>query len=306
MLKIFVLLLLFGACGKKDLTEVNLSYVKTPLNVPAIINVKSDILVDQLAEQNIKVHYHTLFNGAQQVSALASGDLDIVPTMGSTSALIGLANNAPIKIVGMFGRSPKAFVLAVKDPSINSITDLKGKTIAGPKGSVLHQLLLRLLETHNMTTSDIEFISLDVSEALPTMLKGDIDGALLVGAASMVSQQRGAKIIHTGEGLVDGATLIVVREDFVKNHSNIVKQYLQAHQQNIDFMHSHPEETLTLLTEEVELPRPMIQRMLPDYDFSIEITDIDFKNLQDTHDFLHKEGLIPNKVDIKSKIVTNL
>ncbi len=301
-----MLLLLFGACGKKDLTEVNLSYVKTPLNVPAIINVKNDVLVDQLAEQGLSVKYHTLFNGAQQVSALASGDLDIVPTMGSTSALIGLANNAPIKIVGMFGRSPKAFVLAVKDPSINSIADLKGKTIAGPKGSVLHQLLLRLLETHDMTTDDVEFISLDVSEALPTMLKGDIDGALLVGPAAMAAQQRGAKIIHTGEGLVDGATLIVVREDFVKNHPTIVEDYLQAQQQSIDFMHSHPEDTLTLLTEEVELPRPMIQRMLPDYDFSIEITDVDLQNLQDTHDFLYREGLIPNKVDINSEIVSKL
>ncbi len=301
MLKLLLLILLFSSCGQKELSEVNLSYVKTPLNVPAIVNVKNEIFATQLT--NIKVNYHTLFNGAQQVSALASKDLDIVPTMGSTSALIGLANNAPIKIVGMFGRSPKAFTLAVKDPSINSIADLKGKTIAGPKGSVLHQLLIALLKDVNLTIGDIEFISLDVSDALPSMLKGEIDGALLVGPASMMAQQKGAKIIHTGEGFVDGSTLIVAREDFVKNHPDIVKQYLQAQQSSIDFIHSNKEETLDILTEEIDLPRSMIQKMIPDYDFSIEISDEDLKNLQDTRDFLYQEGMIPNKVNISNSII---
>ncbi|MGL5956840.1 MAG: ABC transporter substrate-binding protein, partial [Brevinema sp.] len=180
-MKLLVILLLLGACSSpKDLKEVHVSYVKTPLNVPTIINVTEALFSNQMADQQINVTYHTLYTGSQQVSALASKDLDIVPTMGNTSAIIGLANDAPIKIIGMFGRSPKAFVLATKDPNINSIVDLKGKKIGGPKGTVLHQLLLRILENEQMSINDIEFISLGVQEALPAMLTGDLDAALLV------------------------------------------------------------------------------------------------------------------------------
>ncbi len=229
MLKMLLMLLFLGACGNNPKT-VNLSYVQTPLNVPAIINVKENIFKDMMAEQGIQTEYLALTTGSQQAAALASGSIDIVPTMGDTSVITALANGAPIKIIGMFGRSPKAFVLAVKDPALSNIESLRGKKIGGPRGTVLNQLLVKLLTDAGMSINDVDFISMGVSESLPALLRGDIDGALLVGAASYTAVQNGAEIIATGEGLISGSTLIAARDEFVKNSPQIIKEFLTAQQ----------------------------------------------------------------------------
>ncbi|MGL5956629.1 MAG: ABC transporter substrate-binding protein, partial [Brevinema sp.] len=167
---------------------------------------------------------------------------------------------------------------------------------------VLHQLLLRILENEQMSINDIEFISLGVQEALPAMLTGDLDAALLVGPPSVMAEQRGGRILYTGEGLIDGSTVIVSRDDFIQQYPEIIKTFLQSHQESIEFMNTHPEKSMELIMQEVNLPKELILRMLPDYDFSPQITDIDIQNLNTTQDFLFQEGLIPKKIDLSRAI----
>ena len=302
MKKLLLLLLLTSCAQKNVLKEINLTYVKTPLNVPAMVNVKRGFTTQAFADQKIAVKYLTAFNGSQQIAALASGEVDIVPTMGDTSAIVGLANKADIKIIGIFGRSPKAFMIVSKDPTIKTIADLKGKKIGGPKGSVLHQLLLAALQSQNLKIDDVDFISLGVQEGLTGVLSGDLDAALLVGPATMAAQKQGAQVITTGEGFVDGTTVMVARTEFLSKYPNVVKDFKKAHQQSVDFITSNPEETLQLVSEETSLSIPQIQKMLPNYDFSPMITQTDIDNLNKTQDFLFEQGLIENKIDLKQAI----
>lgn len=302
MKKLLLLLLLTSCVQKNTLKELNLTYVKTPLNVPAMVNVKKGITTQAFADQQITVNYHSAFHGSQQIAALASGEVDIVPTMGDTSAIVGLANKADIKIIGIFGRSPKAFMIVSKDPTIKTIADLKGKKIGGPKGTVLHQLLLSALQSQNLKIDDVDFISVGVQEALTGVLSGDLDVALLVGPATMVAKKQGAQVITTGEGFVDGTTVMVTRTDFLSKYPNIVKYFMKAHQQSVDFITKNPEETLKLVSEETSLSISQIQEMLPIYDFSPKITQTDINNLNKTQDFLFEQGLIESKIDLKQAI----
>ena len=302
MKKLLLLLLLTSCAQKNVLKEINLTYVKTPLNVPAMVNVKKAFTTQVFADQKIAVKYLTAFNGSQQIAALASGEVDIVPTMGDTSAIVGLANKADIKIIGIFGRSPKAFMIVSKDPTIKTIADLKGKKVGGPKGTVLHQLLLAALQSQNLKINDINFISLGVQEALTGVLSDDLDAALLVGPATMAAQKQGARVITTGEGFVDGTTVMVTRSEFLSKYPDIIKDFIKAHQQSVDFITSNPEETLELVSKETSLSIDQIQAMLPTYDFSPKITQTDIDNLNKIQEFLFEQELIENKIDLKQAI----
>lgn len=298
MKKLILPLLFMISCSSNELTELNLTYVKTPLNVPAIISVKKSMVSNAFTEQNIKVSYYPATTGSQQVAALVSGEVDIVPTMGGTSAIIGLANGAPLKIIGIFSRSPKSFMLVSKDPSIQSIIDLKNKKIGGPKGTVLHQLLLASLLSENLSINDVDFISMGVQDALTSLLSGDIDVAMLVGPATTKAQQQGASIVTTGENFVDGTTVIATTSKFIEKYPDIVKEYLSIHKQSVAFMTSNPEETLELVNQEVGLPQEQIKQLIPNYDFSPTITSVDIDNLNKTQDFLFDEKIISNKIDL--------
>ena len=50
--------------------------------------------------------------------------------------------------------------------------DLKGKKVAGPRGTVLHQLLIAALIKEGMSVDDVEFLSMDQPAALSAMLSG--------------------------------------------------------------------------------------------------------------------------------------
>ena len=82
--------------------------------------------------------------------------------------------------MSIYSRSPKAFKLFAKDDSIKTAEDLKGKKVAGPKGTILHELLVAYLNNAGMTEDDIEFMAMGIR--MPGSLAGgSVDAALLAG-----------------------------------------------------------------------------------------------------------------------------
>lgn len=114
------------------LTQVAVTYVKAPLNVPSIIEKDKGMLAKNFG-QDTKVIYSDLTTGPEQTQALASGDIQFLNAVGATSVILSASNGADIKIISMYSRSPKAFELFTNDPSITSAADLAGKKIAGPR-----------------------------------------------------------------------------------------------------------------------------------------------------------------------------
>lgn len=300
--KFFMLSILFfflNACASDSkIDTLRLSYTKTNPNAPTIVSMKKSIVSNKFAGQGISVEYDRVNTGSQHIAGLVSRELDIAPTVGGTSALIGIANGAPVKIVSMFGRSPKAFRIISLDPTITSISALKGKKIGGPKSTVLYQLLLAALKSEGISIDDIEFISMNVPDALTTMIKKDIDVALLTGPAALTAEGQGAHVITTGEGFIDGSTVTLVHEDFIKKHPDIIKKYLEAHQESVDFTVKNPEETVQLVSEDTGLTSKQVQSLIPMYDFNPTITQEDKDNLIKTQTFLREEGLISKEIPI--------
>ncbi|RXL52052.1 ABC transporter substrate-binding protein, partial [Citrobacter sp. AAK_AS5] len=75
-----------------------------------------------------------------------------------------------LKIIGIFSRAPEAFTILAKNPAISSVKDLKGKKIVGPKGTLLHQLLIAALARDGLKPTDVEFLSMGLMEGVAAML----------------------------------------------------------------------------------------------------------------------------------------
>ena len=239
-------------------------------------------------------------SGAKQTEALASGSLDVCSALGGTSAILAASNGVDVKVVGIYSRAPKAFNIMVKDPAIKSAADLKGKKVAGPKGTILHQILVAALDKANLKPDAVNFVSLGIPAGVNALMSGEVDAALVAGADVLRAQKAGARVLCNGEGLVDATIVIGVSGKLLKEHPEVVKKYLAIHQQNIDFMSKEQDNAYGFTAKETGLKLDEVKIMAPWYDFTTKITAKDIKDLEDTQEFLLKMGMQKKKIDIKS------
>lgn len=189
-----------------------------------------------------------------------------------------------------------------KNPQIKSVADLKGKKVAGPKGTILHQLLLASLQQNNLKPEEVEYINMPIPSAVSAMQAGNVDAALIAGPAVPQALQSGARILTTGEGLLDATIVIAVSGDFLEKHPELVKRYLQVHQESLRYMQENPEEVYRLAAEETGISLGDVKQMYDWYDFNPAITEKDLIDLEKTQEFLIQNEMLTNKVDIKSLI----
>ena len=284
------------------LKELKVTYVKAPLNIPSIVDKANQTIVKGFEKDGTKVTFPEITSGAKQTEALAAGSLDIASCLGGTSAILAASNGADVKVVGIYSRAPKAFNIMVKDPAIKTAADLKGKRVAGPKGTILHQVLAAALAKEKLTLKDVEFRSVGIPAGVNALLSGEADAALVAGAEVLRAQRAGARVLANGDGLVNATIVVGVSGKFLKEHPDAVKKYMALHQESIDFMKKNPDKAFAFTAKETGLSTDDVKLMAPWYDFTTAITDKDLKDLEETQEFLLTNDMQKKKIDIKTMI----
>lgn len=303
---------IFAGCTSKNkkedtktnnLTDINLTYVKAPLNVPSILEKEQKSFDKAFDKENIKIKWHEITAGPKQTQALASGDLQILHALGGTSAILAAANGVDLKIVGVYSRAPKAFMIITNNPKINSIEDLKGKKVAGPKGTILHQLLVGSLEKSGLSNKDVDFVNMKLPEGFSALNNKSVDAALLAGPIALKAIKSGCRVVTNGEGIVDGTIVIAVSGNFLNQHKDLVEKFKETHEKTLNFMKNNENEALNIVSKEVGLTEKETKEMYNWYDFNMNIKDSDIKELEKTQDFMIKNGLQDKKININDIIV---
>ncbi|MBK5251559.1 MAG: NrtA/SsuA/CpmA family ABC transporter substrate-binding protein [Peptostreptococcaceae bacterium] len=309
-LLIMVMTVMSGcASGAGDVAEVpqkekvNISYVKLPLNVPSIIEKNKMLFEDTFVGKNIEVAFPEITQGSKMTEALASGSLDFCNALGGTSAILAAANGVDVKIIGIYSRAPKAFTIMAKDDSIVGINDLRGKKIVGPKGTILHQLLLAALVENGMTMDDVEFINMGIGDGMAALSSGNADAVLVAGPAVTIAIEDGNRVIETGEGLLDATIVIATSGNMIENYPEIVDTYMDVHSKSLEYMKNNPEDTFAITAEETNIDVEAVKTMYAWYDFNPQISDKDIDDLIKTQEFLIENGMLENEIDINDIIV---
>ena len=198
---------------------LSVTYVKSPLNVPSIVEQDQEIFASVFGPMGYDVQYSDLTTGPEQTQALASGDIQFLNAVGATSVILSASNDADIKIMSIYSRSPKAFKLFAKDDSIKTAEDLKGKKVAGPKGTILHELLVSYLNNAGMTEDDIEFMAMGIR------MPGSFGRWKCRRGSSCRSDclqygKRRIYIVTDGEGLTEATIVTATSEKSTKNIRN--------------------------------------------------------------------------------------
>ena len=267
MIMAFLATLAFAAAaGAADYpAKLAVTFVKAPLIVPSIVAKYNKTF--EAAYPGVALTFPELTEGPKQTAALAAGEIGIASCLGSTSALLAASEGLDIRIVGVYSRAPKAFMIVVKDPAIKSVRDLKGKKVAGPKGTILHQLLAAALEKDGMSVKDVQFVQMD----LPS------------GANATI--------------------VIATTEKFMKQYPKAVETFMAAHKKSIEWMKKNPQAAKEMTQKETGLPMAGVEAMYPWYDFDPRIRKADIEELVRTQQFMLDNGLQRKKIDDVRKLV---
>ena len=295
---------LTGCGAGQTVRDITVTFVTSPLNVPTIVERNHGIFAETMKEAGVEtVTYSEITSGADQTQALASGDIQFLYAVGATSVLLSAANGADIKIISMYSRSPRAFCLFSGDDSITTPEDLRGRTIAGPQGTILHELLVAYLARGGMTLDDVSFINTTIPDAMAAMLGGSVDCALLAGAAAYNTQASGAHLVTDGEGLVEASICCATTQKFYDEHRELVDSFLKAQQNVLTFLDENEETALAETAGFLDLDVQAVRDMYAYYDFDMTIRDSDIAAMEDTMNFMLQTGMIEQAVDVASLVI---
>lgn len=280
--------------------KMAITYVKAPLNVPSIVERAQKRFEAEFP--GIELSFPELTEGPKQTAALAAGEIAFAGCLGSTSAILAASEGLDLRIIGIYSRAPKAFMIVVKDPAIKKVADLKGKKIAGPKGTILHQLLAAALAKEGIGMRDVEFVSMDIPSSAAALGNGSVSAALLAGPAAAGALRSGARMLKNGEGLIDATIVIATTGKFMKRYPAAVDGFLKVHSETLAWISANPGEAKLLAEKETGLSKAGVDAMYGWYDFDTRIKRSDIEELERTQEFMLENGLQRKRINIVSII----
>ena len=286
-------------------TDLNICYVKSPFNLQNIVMKENRMLENEFAGSDVKVIWHEINSGAKQAQALAAGALDVSAVMNTASLLLAVGVGNDLVIATGAAHPNRVFALVGKKGHNYSVKDLKGKTVAGPRGTVLHQMLVAALKKEGMTMQDIQFVSMDPPKAYAALFGNSVDAALLAAGLVVKANDAGMKTITTAEGLVKPNLVMVARRAYAEEHPDLLKRVVAVHRKAHAWINENKEKALEMGAKAQGVSPEVAQKLFDWSSFYDVLTEDDIRGMQEDKRFLIENGLMRTKmrIDVRSLVM---
>lgn len=317
ILIIFIALSVFTIQNVKadsEITEINIGYFPNITHAPAIVGISENIFTDTL--NGIKINTRIFPNGSLFMDALNTGQIDL-GYVGPGPAINRFLQGA--KVTALASASTGGTVLVTRsDLNYNSVKDLEGKVVATAALGCTHDLLFRkLIHSEGMATNR-QGGTIDHRGQKPATMVGlfatnQLDAAMVSEPwAARMEDDLGAKVVVDWNQVPwDGklpATIIVSTNEFINNNPELIKSFLKANQQAIDFIINNPDKSADILRDEIkkitkqELPLEVIKRSLSRTNMTSEL---DSAVVQELADLSASLGFIKGNSNLEGFINTS-
>ena len=306
MLRSLSLALALSLCAAPAFAEdgvLNISYVKSPFNLQMMVMKDQQMLEKKLAPKGIKVKWHDIDSGAQQATAMASGALDVGGVLNTTSVQMANGEGNPVIIIAGASRPTDVFGLVGQEGASKSFKDLKGKTIAGPKGTVLHQLLVAGLAKEGLSIRDVKFVQMGIPQGFSALMSGKVDAALIAAGALVKAEQAGKPIIATASGLVTPILAMCASQKFIDEQPELLKDVIEVQDAAYDWVMANHDAAIALGAKEQGISIEDAQKLYDWSHYTKRLNEADIKSMDEDLKFLLENGMMRNSVETRSFIL---
>ena len=208
---------------------------------------------------------HVLVPCAIATNALLSEDLDYAVCTGP--GIAGAIKGLPIKLI-MTTQDKLGYLLLVK-PSVQKLTDLRGKTIGiSTFGSQLYLTSVTLFRKAGMESGkDVNLLpSGDNNARIAAMESGKIDAAFVSSPADIFGVKRGYKaLLWSRDHVPLTQNAIVLTDRKLKQSPDQVKRTIKGSIEALKFIRDHQEESVDIAARWLKLDVPTTRAAFENY-----------------------------------------
>jgi len=308
MIFVMTLVWILDGCSHSVSQESEVKTVKLDYayyNPVSLVLKEKKWLEDDLKKDGIGVEWIFSAGSNKSLELLNSRSIDFGSTSGA-SALLGRANGNPIKSIYVFSKPEWTALVVRADSPIKKVKDLKGKKIAVTRGTDPYIFLLRALGTAGLSEKDVEIVQLQHPDGKTALEKGDVDAwAGLDPYMAQTEIEKHSKLFFRHP---DWNTygFLNVREEFAKDHPEIVKKVLKAYEKARKWALENPDEFEKLVAAESKQSDKVASKVIHRTDLTNPVIgEVHKRTIEASGEVLLKSGAMEKSVDIK-KTADNL
>jgi sulfonate transport system substrate-binding protein len=261
-------------------------------------------LESRLAPLGYKVEWKEFPAGPPLLEALNAGAIDFGHA-GETPPIFAQAAGVPFVYAGYEPAAPKGEAILVPgDSPIKSVADLKGKKVALNKGSNVHYLLVRALESAGLKYSDVETAFLAPADARAAFERGAVDAWVIWDPYQAAAEAAtGARELINASGLAPNRQFYLASRKLADGNPKVVDAIL-AEIADIDrWASGREEEVASELSAGIGIPAPILDVALKRQTYGVRPIDAETtEDQQHIADTFYALGLVPKHVVVSSVV----
>lgn len=257
-----------GCNSKKDDVTVRVGSLMGPTTI-GLLNLMNDVSNGESSGN----YDFTMATQPDEIAAgINNGSLDIALVPANLASVLYNKTEGAISVINI--NTLGVIYCVSADDSINSITDLSGKSvITTGQGSTPEYALNYLLSMNGIEDCDVTFMT-DGTEVIAALEEDPTQIAILPQPAATAAQVRIEGVtsrfsfteewdaVTSDSRLVTGVT--IVRNEFLADHPDAVKAFLDDHKASAEKANSDIEGTAALVVEQgIVAAAPIAMRAIP-------------------------------------------
>jgi len=274
-------------------------FAQTVIHVGAFPNIthpqamvgKANGYFEKAMGSNVKIDWKTFNAGPAAIEALFAGAIDMT-YVGPNPTISGYVRSdvEALRVIGGAASGGAALVVRA-DAGINKPEDFHGKRVATPQQGNTQDVALRSwLKAHGMKArekgGDVQVMPMANPDQLTLFLRKDLDAAWAPEpwATRLVREGNGKLFLDERDLWPHGqfvVTNLIVSTKFLKEHPDLVKNWIRANVELTDWINKNLPEAKKLLNQQIqkETGKALSQGLLDEAFTRIEVT---YDPLRDT------------------------
>ena len=293
---------------EKDLKELRLALTSENNDLTGILLLanQQNYIQEELEAVGYKLEVYGFAQAGPAINEAFAGKSIDIAIYGNLPPLVLKSNGIDVSVVALPDSELDQCIIVPKESTIQTVKDLKGKTVISGKGTILDEYFKKVLHANDLKIEDINVIN-DVATAAATFTSKNADALVISHTqALLIDEQYPIRFIESTtdshQELV-GQLVLVARNEFLQDHPDAMIAFLKAYIRGYQYAISNEEEAFDAFVND-KVSGELVEKVYGSKEkvfsnLSGEITQKDIKRLQEVDTFLLESGLISKSVDLK-------
>jgi aliphatic sulfonates family ABC transporter substrate-binding protein len=252
-----------------------------------------------LGKSGMRIEWRQYPAGLPIIDALEACELEL-GVVGECPPVFAQAEDVPLVYLAAEEAAPeREAILAHRDSAAESVSDLRGKSIALHRGSNVHYLVIRALEEAGVPYDEVELCFFTPEEARSRFERRAVDAwAIWDPMLSSVRYELGARVLRNGAGLVKNIAYYIARRPFAEAHPSVVGEFLSHVALAGAWAKDNAASVADLLAPELGVPRGVLALAFLNGSSPVPLSNELLLGQQQIADTLHRLQLIPRAIRV--------